>query len=136
MSLVVCLSGPAANAPQAKNALAGAGLVVENTTSNWGLPDNPIEIWTGKRDGNGNPVPGTGEWAIQPPAFATSFVTAVGADVNKAASVGQQFGFTLRSYWPQQSLPLVPQGIEIPGPDHEARIRELEERLGALEGVK
>ncbi len=132
MTTTSVFSGPSANGPQARNALVGAGGTVRAGDNNWGLPDSPSEVWTGERDAEGNPIPGTGEWESPPAPFATSFITCEGTDPAIAVNAVKSFGFVLRSTWPSEAV----KELQSPVPNLADEIAALKARLDAIEGVK
>lgn len=110
MSQTIVFSGPSANASQCRNALAGVGFKVANTSFDWGLP----------------PLP-SGET----PTIDQSFVTIYGDAINQAVALVQQYGFVLRSHFPDSAmLPLV--DMSTPSPNVEDELRELREQIQSL----
>lgn len=138
MTITACFSGPAANAPQAKNALAGAGFVVSNDDGSHGMQPCPEQEWTGERDASGNPIGGTGRWEPCQPAFPTAFTTASGDDLNVGVDAVRTFGFVLRSSWPTvvATVLVEPLGLEVPGPDWRSEIAALRAEIAAMKGGK
>lgn len=110
MSQTIVFSGPTANVSQCRNALAGVGFKVANTGFNWGLP----------------PLP-----SGDAPTIEQSFVTIYGDAINQAVSLVEQYGFILRSHFPDSALlPLV--DMSAPGGDVSGELRELREQVQML----
>ncbi len=112
MVLTMVFSGPTANGPQVRNALAGAGLTVQNIDSSWGLPAMANS---------------------STPSIPQTFVTVSGTDANldSAAATASQYGFVLRAHWPFDGARKTPK-LEVAGTDYESRIAELERKIAAL----
>jgi len=135
----VVLSGPAANSSQTKNAVAGLGFTIDKSDHNWGLPECPLQQWTGERDKHGTPVPGTGEWQPDNPEYPTAFVTVhcSSREIDRVIKAAKQYGYVVRATWPLSAVkPVVNPALEVAGPNYEQRIAELEARLAAVEGAK
>lgn len=111
MSQILIFSGPTANRSQCANALVGVGFNVDDSLYDWGLPE--------MRDGS-------------TPTIPQSFVTAHGDDLNLACRTVQQYGYGIRSHFPESAQGELIEVASNTGADVAEEVRALRAQVNAL----
>lgn len=111
MAQTLILSGPTANRSQCANALGGVGFQVDESEFNWGFP--------AMRDGS-------------VPAIPQSFVTLCGDDLNLAIRTARQYGYVLRSHFPDSATGQFAEVAPNSGVDVVDEVRALRAQVNAL----